>query len=673
MSFIPGGWVGERVESNVRHWLLPAPDANPGMIEMFRVRDRQPPPQLVPWAGEFAGKYLHSAVESLRVTDDPQLREHVRRFVRDLIATQSDNGYFGPFPRSQQLLGNWDLWGHYHIMQGLLEWHELSGDADSLAASVRAADLICDIFLGGSRRVIDAGSDEMNLSIIHGLGRLHRLTGEPRYLALMREIEKDWERAGDYLRTGLAGVDFFRTPRPRWESLHGLEGLVELWRITGEEEYRTAFIGHWRSIARNDIRNTGGFSGGEQATGNPWSPSAIETCCTVAWMAMTIDYLRLSGDPLAVEFLESAFVNAAMGAQHPSGRWWTYNTPMDGVREASAHSIVFQSRAGTPELNCCSVNGPRTLGMLAHWAAMDDRAGLVINWHGAGKLITDDVELHCESAWPFDLRKVTWKVVRAPREPLRLRFRIPGWARGPVRGSVNGAEVETGSRLLTITRAWKPNDVVGIEISPELRAVAGDREALGRVSLYYGPVLLAFDQKLQPVRRGGIPLVDLDRLAEAKIAPGGESAQLIVDLPERDGKRLRLCDFASAGRSGTRYRTWLAAVSPPPPPPVARGPRDLAVVGKGTAVFRWTGPRDSALLSSYRLIISADDAGRAPLIVREGITARRWELDAEARTRLEPAKTYLWHVVARGPGGEFDRSRTMDTVHFRPDAGDREQ
>src|SRR5690242_14782733 len=47
------GPVGERVEANVENWLLRAPQANPGMLEMFRVRDRQPAPQLVPWAGEF--------------------------------------------------------------------------------------------------------------------------------------------------------------------------------------------------------------------------------------------------------------------------------------------------------------------------------------------------------------------------------------------------------------------------------------------------------------------------------------------------------------------------------------------------------------------------------------------------------------------------------------------
>ena len=71
------GPVGERVKANVDNWLLRAPEANPGMLEMFRVRDRQPTPQLVPWAGEFVGKYLISAVQALRMSDDPRLRRQV--------------------------------------------------------------------------------------------------------------------------------------------------------------------------------------------------------------------------------------------------------------------------------------------------------------------------------------------------------------------------------------------------------------------------------------------------------------------------------------------------------------------------------------------------------------------------------------------------------------------
>src|SRR4029079_6255926 len=132
----------------------------------------------------------------------------------------------------------------------------------------------------------------------------------------------------------------------------------------------------WWSIAEGDRHNTGGFSSGEAATGSPYDSGAIETCCTVAWMALSVDMLRLTGNPVVADELEWSAWNAALGAQHPSGRWWTYNTPMDCQRTASARAIVFQALAGSPELNCCSVNGPRSLCLLADWAVMYSADGI---------------------------------------------------------------------------------------------------------------------------------------------------------------------------------------------------------------------------------------------------------------------------------------------------------
>ena len=74
-------------------------------------------------------------------------------------------------------------------------------------------------------------------------------------------------------------------PKPRWESLHPILALAELARIDGDERCRKAFANLWWSIARLDRHNNGGFSSGEQAQGNPYHRGAIETCCTIAWMA----------------------------------------------------------------------------------------------------------------------------------------------------------------------------------------------------------------------------------------------------------------------------------------------------------------------------------------------------------------------------------------------------
>lgn len=559
-----GGVVAPRLEANLDQWLLRAPEANPALIEMFRLRDRLPVPKLTPWAGEFAGKYLISCVQALRLCDRANLREHTARFVAELIGTQADDGYLGPFPKSERLLGHWDLWGHYHVMQGLLLWHDFSDDAAALAAARRAADLICRTYLDGSRRVFDAGSPEMNMAVAHVLAELHRRTGEPRYLAMANEIVKDWERAGDYLRTGVAGTPFYKTPRPRWESLHDLQALAELWRITSEARYRDAFTSHWRTIREFDRRSTGAFSGGEKATGNAFAPSAIETCCTVAWMALSCDMLRLTGDPRVADELESSTFNAALGAQHPSGRWWTYNTPMDGERKASAHDIVFQARAGSPELNCCSVNGPRSLGMLSDWAVMRDERGLVVNWIGPLELTTKDaaggtVTLRCETDYPLDGR-IVWRITS--NRPMRVRFRIPAWAEGTSARVVGKAAPVKSGAYLEVERAWRDTETVELQLPLPLRTFEGQREQSGKASLYRGPLLLAYDQRDNAFDEAGIPSIEPARLTEAKLIPSRETAGnprapwFLLELPTSKGP-LRLRDFASAGASGTRYRSWL--------------------------------------------------------------------------------------------------------------------
>ena len=70
------GYLGAYIKNVTSQWLLQAPDANPAMLEIFRDRDLPPYRDLVPWAGEFAGKYLTGAVQVLRLTGQPLAGEH---------------------------------------------------------------------------------------------------------------------------------------------------------------------------------------------------------------------------------------------------------------------------------------------------------------------------------------------------------------------------------------------------------------------------------------------------------------------------------------------------------------------------------------------------------------------------------------------------------------------
>jgi DUF1680 family protein len=561
------GPLGDRVEANVQNWLLPAPRANSAMLQMFRDRDRTPRRDLVPWAGEFAGKYLTSAVGAARLTRDPALRAHLRNFVADLIATQAADGYLGPFPKHVRMTGPglWDLWGQYHVMLGLYLYYKDTGDRDALAACRHCADNFCKTFLDGGVRVLRAGSEEMNESSSHLFTLLYEETGEPRYLRLAREIEKDWEAppSGDYVRTALAGKPFFQTPKPRWESLPSIQAIAELYCITGEEKYRKALEQVWWSIAEGDRHTTGGFSSGEQATGNPYDPRPIETCCTVAWVALTVDYLRLTGDARVADELELSTWNALLGAQNASGRWWTYNTPMDGERKASAHDIVFQARAGSPELNCCAVNGPRGLGLLADWAVMRAREGLALNYYGPSTITAPlasgrKVRLEQETDYPRG-DKVRLSVTPEAEERFVLRLRVPGWSRR-TSVQVNGEEqsaVRPGTYLV-IDRTWKRGDeiVLALDVSPRLWV--GEREAVGKVALYHGPLLLAYDPSFDSHDPRQLPTVDPRRAVP--VDPKGTAVPLVLlRFAAADGGTVTLCDFASAGAAGNRYTSWLPA------------------------------------------------------------------------------------------------------------------
>jgi hypothetical protein len=493
------GIIEEYVAAVTREWLLKLPGTNPAILEMFADRDKQPPRDLLPWSGEFAGKYLTGAVLTLRLTHDPALRRYVTAFVSRLIALQAEDGYLGPFPRDNRLegkQGTWDVWGHYHVMLGLLLWHEDTNDPQALAAATRIGDLLCRKFLGTPRRVVDTGSVEMNHAAIHSLGLLYAITRRQAYLDLARQIVSEFQdvRAGDYVRAALAGKEFYQCRKPRWESLHAIQGIAQLYWLTGDENDRTAFERLWWSIVKLDRHNNGGFSSGEQAQGNPYHPGAIETCCTVAWMAMSVDMLCMTGNSLVADELELSTLNQVLGYQHPSGKWCTYNTPMDGVRRKSIEEIGFQVRPGSEEINCCSANAPRGFGMIAQWALMSDGHGLVVNWYGpstmSARLQGVDVVLKEQTEYPREGR-ILLEV--SPQSELRfpLKLRIPGWsARTQVQ--IDGqpvAGVRPGS-YLTVERSWKPGDTVQIDLDMSLHYWVGERQCAGKASIYRGPLLL---------------------------------------------------------------------------------------------------------------------------------------------------------------------------------------
>ncbi len=679
--FVFDGFAGNRIRANVENWLKTAPKKNPGLLDMFARRDNGKKPDLVPWAGEFVGKYLISGVQALRMCDDPELKAVLKHVVDRLLELQASDGYLGPWPKAERLLGHWDLWGHYHVMLALLMWHEHTGDEKALEAACRIGDLVCRTFLDTGRRVIDAGSPEMNMGVIHGLLLLYKKTKRDRYLRMAREVLKDFERAGDYYRTGCAGKEFYLTPKPRWESLHSLQGLTELYLITGDASFRRAFLSHWASIRRFDLRNTFGFSSGEAATGNPYTNSAIETCCVIAWQAVMIDALRLTGDSTIADDLEGATFNAVFGSQHPSGKWCTYSTPMNGTRSPSHVAIRFQARKDTPLLNCCSVNGPRGYGMLSEWGIMQWDDGFAVNYYGP---MTARFTLTSRSGLPVTVsQKTTYPVgpevlIRIkPEKPERftVRFRIPKWSQ-ETQVTVNGAAQASPKpgHYLSIDRIWKKTDAVRLVFDLRLRPRTGDLEQYRRVSLYRGPLLLALDKRFHTPAHFTLDM-SLP-LALGTVTPGKTTGipWLTVDVTNGQPDRmLRLIDFASAGMGPPEktgiflYLSWLLARNCPPAAPAAWKPADRSRIGIGPIRFMWRPPADIER-RVHSVVISESSACTTPLLRYGNAKGRMLVLPAEVAKKLTPLRPYFWKVTAENPHGKTESIAPYKQFIVDPDA-----
>jgi DUF1680 family protein len=342
---------------------------------------------------------------------------------------------------------------------------------------------------------------------------------------------------------------------------------------------------------RSDRHNNGGFSSGEKASGNPYDRGAIETCCTIAWIALSVEMLKLTGNPLVADEIELSTLNSVLGMHSPTGRWASYNTPMDGVRRASAHEIVFQAREGSPELNCCSVNSPRGFGMLGEWAVMRDKKGIILNYYGPSTITAETgagvpVTLTQETDYPASGR-IVLRVNPARECPLLLKLRIPRWSR-QTHVTLNGQPLQGAHAggYLAIDRTWQPGDVITLDLDLSLHTWPGECESNGLTSVYRGPILLAYDHRynlalaagqapsvrpqgareLQRAPRIWMPTLDArqmesDPVSWTEMLP----PWLLFEFEAEDGQTVHLCDFASAGQAGTPYRSWLDLSHAPAP------------------------------------------------------------------------------------------------------------
>jgi DUF1680 family protein len=593
----------------------------PETEEAFRLReDDKAYPQRGQWRGEFWGKYILSAIEACRYYRSDDLKSRIKAAVKGLISCQDPNGYIGTYGNPGFLIGNnWNVWNRKYTLWGLLEAWELLGDDDILKAAIKFTDHLMSEVGPEAVNIVETGNffGMPSSSILAPVIMLYQATGDARYLDYAVYIVDQWAQhpAGlpDILNRGIAGGPvhhWFEQKDPylwakSYEFTSCAEGLVELYKVTGDDKYLAAAKNIHASIASWERSPVGSVSFNDKYVGSAGLINTVaEICDAVYWNRLSFKLFQVTGDVQYIDEFERTLYNALLCAFNPEGDWGLRRLRMSHIHIPAQNHFLQNHQ-------CCTDNLPRGLFQASEMALMEIEGEVLLNLFeaGAGQVsLPSGNRLRLKLEGDFLAAEPLTAHISVDRsEAFVLAVRNPCWSHHTL-VEINGTAHETdGSEdRIRIRRKWSAGDKITIHFDlnigyeffdtsksqtcfheidfyleewAELKFLGGSNtqnnqrfshvvslsksDALPQktaVALHYGPVVLSRDVR---ITRGDIfspvqlpPDAASIRFRKLRSPPGIWQA---LELDLGGGQIIRFCDFSSAGNTWSYeslFNTW---------------------------------------------------------------------------------------------------------------------
>lgn len=573
------GYLGQKIDLCINQ-RIKKQDVNE-LVDQFKSRK-----ETKLWQTEFWGKWVLSAIDAYVYTHDAELLSIIKQSAAGILATQTADGYIGNYAPDSQLKG-WDIWGRKYTLLGLLAYYDISGDKKVLDASKKLADHLLSQIGPDKTNIVLTGyyRGMPSSSVLKPIVLLYRQTGEKRYLDFAKYIVAQWETndGPQLISKALAGIavaDRFPQPKSWWtwengqkayEMMSCYDGLLELYRVTGEPSYLKSAELSVQNIIDTEINIAGAaaamecFYHGAQRQTDP-AYHTMETCVTYTWMQLCESLLRLTANPLYADQIEKTTYNALMASLKFDGSQISKYTALEGVRHEGEH------QCGT-HINCCNANGPRAFVMLPKLAFMTSQNEISVNLYGqsSSTLQLNDkniVKIEQTTSYPEN-DEIALNIQPEKPEFFTISLRIPSWSNNTSL-TVNGVVVENVKSGLyqKITREWKKDDKIVLKLDLTGRLLSLN----GYQAIMRGPVLLARDSRYDEGFVDEVAEIksknNFVQLTRSSVKPENVwmsfTAPLVLGLnlegDFRQPKPVHFCDFASAGNlwdRSTRYRVWI--------------------------------------------------------------------------------------------------------------------
>ena len=246
---------------------------------------------------------------------------------------ESEGGRISTYARSHEFC-HWDIWSRKYVMLGMQYFYEICDEEElreRLVASmkVQADCIISGIGTGeGKKRIVKATHHWRGLnssSLLEPIVRLYSLTKEEKYLEFADYIvsEGGCEVENVFELAYKNELSIWQYPITKaYEMTSCFEGLLEYYRITKNERYKTAIINYADRILETDFTVIGCcgcthelFDNSTVRQANTTNDFVMqETCVTVTLMKFFYQLHILTGNPKYIDAFEISLYNAYLGS-----------------------------------------------------------------------------------------------------------------------------------------------------------------------------------------------------------------------------------------------------------------------------------------------------------------------------------------------------------------------
>lgn len=543
--------------------------------------------------GEMVGKAIRTNALMYRYTRDEELRDLTKDVVYSLIGTMKPNGSISCTAVENQPGGtDGDIWERKYVLLALSQYYlDVDQDPKVLDAMEKeAASVMTQIGPQTGVSIKDFGWSDNHIessTILEPIMRLYYITGKQEYLDYAAYIVDCGGGLGKNMFQAVRDGDPLTSvgqPYPKAYEMTSLwEGLVEYYRATGDPVLLETIEKYFRSVKENEITIIG--NGGAdvywpKVCGEAWSNTAVEqtnpsvvrmmeTCVGVTWIKYCSQYLRLTGDPSAVDAIEKYIYNGLLGAMRPDGKGFSYVNLLNGEKVTNyGWGWNFD---GLP-VTCCNLNGPTGLAYIPYVAVMQDAEGPVVNLYNAGKAVAktakgDEVVLTVDSQFPRG-NEVKVSVDPSVAGKFSVKLYMPTWSPDTY-VEVNGKAVRgvKPGEYLAISRRWKKGDMIRIVFDFRARLIdapKGGRNPEGEFfqAVQWGPIVLARDENIDPDYNKPVQVV-ADENGEVKVrqvTPERPGTRMQFVVPTTGGD-IKMVDYSSVDCwKGSHIQTWLPMI-----------------------------------------------------------------------------------------------------------------